>query len=175
MVHNNQKNNLNLINQLKNELTKKENIISEKEKEINEFKVINNQLIQDNTIKQEKIQKLMENSQQESFILTLDNLKKEIKEYKKTISDLSNKNHELNELLKSNNFQNSNNYINNKKNIFERPRIELDDEYENNNKFHSENRPDNSRLSRISGITTTSAGLTDQEKVIKYKNKIKRV
>ena len=157
--------------ELKNELKIKENIINEKEKEINEFKLINNQLIQDNTIKQEKIQELMENSQQESFMLTLDNLKQEIKEHKKTISDLSTKNQELNNLLKSSHIPNSNKYITNK-NKFEKAKLDIGDEIVNNNNYHSENRPNN-RLSRISGITTTSAGLTDNEKIIKYKSKIK--
>lgn len=165
------KNKKNIIQELKKELKIKENIINEKDKEISEFKLINNQLIQDNTIKQEKIEELMENSQQESFLLTLDNLKQEIKEHKKTISDLSNKNKELNNLLKSSNIPNSNKYL--KKNKFEKAKLEIGDEFENNNNYHSENRPDNNRLSRISGITTTSAGLTDNEKIIKYKSKIK--
>ena len=165
------KNKKNIIIELKKELKIKENIIIEKEKEINEFKLINNQLIQDNTVKQEKIEELMVNSQQESFLLTLDNLKQEIKEHKKTISDLSNKNKELNNLLKSSNIPNSNKYI--KKNKFEKAKLDIGDEFENNNNYHSENRPDNNRLSRISGITTTSAGLTDNEKIIKYKSKIK--
>ena len=164
--------------QLKNELKKKENIIKEKEKEINEYKLINNQLIQDNTVKQEKIQELMENSQQESIMLTLENLKQEIKEHKKNISDLSNKNQELNQLLKKNNINNINNisnsnkYLDNRKtkNIFEK-RIDMGDDYENS-KYHSENRPEN-RLSRISGITATSVGLTDEERIIKYKSKLK--
>ena len=164
----------NIILQLKQELKKKENIINEKEKEIDEFNKINKQLIEDNTIKQEKIQELMENSQQESFLLTLDNLKQEIKEHKKTISDLSNKNLKLNELLKSNKITNSNKYIDMKKNKFEKAHIEIEDEYQINNNYHSENRPEiNNRLSRISGITTTSAGLNDQEKITKYKSKIR--
>ena len=61
------------------------NIINLKEKEINDYKLINNQLIGDNTKKQEKIAELMDNSQQETFILTLENLKQEIKEYKEKI------------------------------------------------------------------------------------------
>ena len=117
----------------------------------------------------------MENSQQESFLLTLDNLKQEIKEHKKTINELSNKNLELNQLLKSKqNIINTNKVIDKTKNKFEKAQIEIEDDLENNNNYHSENRLEiNNRLSRISGITNTSAGLNDQDKIAKYKLKIR--
>ena len=151
------------------------NIISEKEKEIDKFKKINELLTKDNSIKEEKIKKLMnnlENSQEQSYIKIIETLKQQIKENENTINNLTIKNKELNDLF-NNNIPNSNKYINKKKNKFEKAKLELRDDIENNNNYHSENRVDNSRLSRVSGITSTSVGLTDQEKIDKYKKKMK--
>ena len=151
------------------------NIINEKEKEIDKFKKINELLTKDNSIKEEKIKKLMnnlENSQEQSYIKIIETLKQQIKENENTINNLTIKNKELNDLF-NNNIPNSNKYINKKKNKFEKAKLELRDDIENNNNYHSENRVDNSRLSRVSGITSTSVGLTDQEKIDKYKKKMK--
>ena len=152
------------------------NIISEKENEIDKFKKINELLTKDNSIKEEKIKKLMNNlevSQEQSYIKIIETLKQQIKENENRINDLTIKNKELNDLFNNNNIPNSNKYINKKKNKFEKAKLELRDDIENNNNYHSENRVDNSRLSRISGITSTSVGLTDQEKIDKYKKKMK--
>jgi hypothetical protein len=160
-VNNKSKNKKKIILELKNQL-------KEKDKEINEFKKIRGYLTKDNIDKQETIEKLKDNSvsskQEQSYILIIETLKKEIKENQHTISELTKKNAELNNLLKSND-------INKKKNKFEKANIAIGDELDNN-KYHSENRLDNNRLSRISGITSTSIGLTDQERIDKYKKKI---
>ena len=168
-VNNKSKNKKKIILELKNQL-------KEKDKEINEFKKIKGYLTKDNIDKQETIEKLKDNSvsskQEQSYILIIETLKKEIKENQHTISELTKKNTELNDQLKSNNIQNSNNNISKKKNKFEKANIAIGDEIDNN-KYHSENRIDNNRLSRISGITSTSNGLTDQERIDKYKKQIK--
>ena len=167
-VNNKSKNKKKIILELKNQL-------KEKDKEINKFKIIRGYLTKDNIDKQETIEKLKDNSvsskQEQSYILIIETLKKEIKENQETISDLNRKNKELNDLLKSNNIPNTNNYISKKKNKFEKANIAIGDEIDNN-KYHSENRIDNNRLSRISGITSTSIGLTDQERIDKYKKKL---
>ena len=152
------------------------NKIKNKEQEIEQFKKINELLTKDNNIKEEKIKKLMNNlevSQEQSYISIIETLKKQIKEYEDKINDLTNKNKELNDLFNNGNIPNSNKYINKKKNKFDKAKLDLKDDIENNNNYHSENRIDNSRLSRISGITSTSVGLTDQEKIDKYKKKMK--
>ncbi len=159
----------------KSEILELKNIINEKEKEIDKFKKINELLTKDNSIKEEKIKKLMNNlevSQEQSYIKIIETLKQQIKENENTINNLNIKNKELNDLF-NNNIPNSNKYMNKKKNKFEKAKLELRDDLENNNNYHSENRVDNSRLSRISGITSTSVGLTDQEKIDKYKKKMK--
>ena len=176
-IINKPKNKKNIILELKNQLKEKDNIISEKDKEINEFKQIKGFLIKDNTDKQETIEKLKDNSvsskQEQSYILIIETLKNEIKEHQHTISELTKKNTELNDLFKSNNIPNSNNYFSKKKNKFEKASIAIRDEVDNNNNNHSDNRIDNNRLSRISGITSTSIGLSDQERIDKYKKKLK--
>ena len=113
----------------------------------------------------------MSSKQEQSYILIIETLKKEIKENQETINELTKKNKDLNDLLKSNNIPNTSNYISKKKNKFEKANIAIGDEIDNN-KYHSENRIDNNRLSRISGITSTSIGLTDQERIDKYKKKL---
>ena len=150
---------------------------NEQEQEIDKLKKINELLTKDNSIKEEKIKKLMNNlevsKQEQSYILIIETLKKQIKENENTINDLTIKNKELNDLFNNNNIPISNKYINKKKNKFEKAKFELKDDIENNNNYHSENRVDNSRLSRISNITSTSVGLTDQERIDKYKKKLK--
>ena len=164
----NSNNENNLIIKLEKELEIKENIIKEKEEEINKYILINEKLVKDNTLKQEKIQELMENSQEEkSFQLTLDKLKQEIKEDKAKINNLTKENKELNNILNSKDIPISYNKINkNKKSIV------LRDDYENNN-YHSDNRHENNnRLRTISGITTASFILTNKKKMNKYKKKV---
>ena len=96
-VNNKSKNKKKIILELKNQL-------KEKDKEINEFKKIRGYLTKDNIDKQETIEKLKDNSvsskQEQSYILIIETLKNEIKENQHTISELTKKNTELNDLLK---------------------------------------------------------------------------
>ena len=172
-----------IIKKLNDEINKLNNIIKNKEKEIIDYKLINNQLIDDNTKKQEKISELMENSQQESFLLTLENLKQEIKEYKNKIKDLTNKNNELYEKLKKNNTMINKvdkNYFNKKK------FLEADEEFDSNefnnnfnNKFNLNNfsKSDNREEKKISmGGWGAEQGLGEGEgehNFQKFKERIK--
>ena len=170
-----------IIKKLNDEINKLNNIIKNKEKEIIDYKLINNQLIDDNTKKQEKISELMENSQQESFLLTLENLKQEIKEYKNKIKDLTNKNNELYEKLKKNNTMINKvdkNYFNKKK------FLEADEEFDSNefnnnfnNKFNLNNfsKSDNREEKKISmGGGSTGQGLGEgEDNFQKFKKRIK--
>jgi gas vesicle protein len=149
-----------------------------KEKEIADYKLINNQLIEDNTKKQEKISELMENSQQESFVLTLENLKQEIKQYKNQINDLTKKNNELNEKLKKNNTINQVdiNYLNKKKFLETDEELELNELNNNfNKKFNSNNF---SKFEKIGDggphIDLGGEGIGDgDQNFLKYKERIK--
>ena len=165
----------NIIKNLRDELNKTNNIIKQKEKEINDYKLINNQLIDDNTKKQEKISELMENSQQESLILTIENLKQEIKEYKNKINVLANQNNQLNEKLKT---KTSPNQLD-KNNLNKKKFLELEEEFESGksknkiNQIHyaiSENR---NEKSMASGILETEGGLGGDPNFLKYKERIR--
>ena len=172
-IQNEEKNNI--IKNLKEELNKANNIIKQKEKEINDYKLINNQLIDDNTKKQEKISELMDNSQQESLILTIENLKQEIKENKSKINILTNQNNELNEKLKIKNTSNplDKNYLNKKK------FLELEEEFESGksknkiNQIHYANSENRKEKSIGSGILDTEGGLGGDQNILKYKERIK--
>ena len=169
-----------IIKKLNEEINKLNNIIKNKEKEIIDYKLINNQLIDDNTKKQEKISELMENSQQEGLILTLENLKQEIKEYKTNINDLTNKNNELTEKLKKYNIVNNKldkNYFNKKK--FLETEEEFDPNEFNNNfnqKFilnnfsKSENRTEKKRGEELQGFKDGDGG--EEQDILKYKKRI---
>ena len=77
----------------------------------------------------------MENSNQESLILTIENLNQEIKEYKNKINILSSQNNELNEKLKkkiSNNPKDIN-YLNKKK------FVELEEDFEPGKSYNKSN------------------------------------
>ena len=173
-AQNDEKNN---IYNLKEELKKVNNIIKMREKEINDYKLINNQLIDDNTKKQEKISELMENSQQQSLMLTIENLKQEIKEYKNKISLLTNQNNDLNEKLKIKNSPNpkDKNLLNKKK------FLELDEEFEPGNihnkvnQIHfanSENRKENSLRNGILDTEGDQNYLKYKERIREYKEEI---
>jgi hypothetical protein len=158
---------------LKNELNKLNNIINLKEKEINDYKLINNQLIGDNTKKQEKIAELMDNSQQETFILTLENLKQEIKEYKEKINHLTNQNNELNELLKKKNIINPVE----KNNLSKKKFQEIEEEFEPN-KFQNKYKINNysntdEKIRKSQGVFNQELQLEEDQNLLKYKERIK--
>ena len=171
-IQNEEKNNI--IKNLREELNKTNNIIKQKEKEINDYKLINNQLIDDNTKKQEKISELMENSQQESLILTIENLKQEIKEYKNKINVLANQNNQLNEKLKT---KTSPNQLD-KNNLNKKKFLELEEEFESGksknkiNQIHYANSENRNEKSIASGILETEGGLGDPN-FLKYKERIR--
>ena len=122
----------------------------------------------------------MENSQQEGLILTLENLKQEIKEYKNNINDLTNKNNELTEKLKKYNIVNNKldkNYFNKKK--FLETEEEFDSNEFNNNfnqKFNlnnfskSENRTEKKRREELQGFKDGDGG--EEQDILKYKKRI---
>ena len=167
-----------IVKKLNDEINKLNNIIKNKEKEIIDYKLINNQLIDDNTKKQEKISDLMENSQQESFVLTLENLKQEIKEHKNKINELTNKNNELTEKLKKNNIINNKldkNYFNKKK--FLETEEEFDSNEFNNNfnqKFNLNNfSKSENRAEKKTGVEMQGFEDGDEQNILKYKERIK--
>ena len=161
------------IKNLKNELNRLNNIINLKEKEINDYKLINNQLIGDNTKKQEKIAELMDNSQQETFILTLENLKQEIKEYKEKINHLTNQNNELNELLKKKNIINPVE----KNNLSKKKFQEIEEEFEPNrfqNKYKINNYSNtDEKIRKSQGVFNQELQLEEDQNLLKYKERIK--
>ena len=161
------------IKNLKNELNKLNNIINLKDKEINDYKLINNQLIGDNTKKQEKIAELMDNSQQETFILTLENLKQEIKEYKEKINHLTNQNNELNELLKKKNIINPVE----KNNLSKKKFQEIEEEFEPNrfqNKYKINNYSNtDEKIRKSQGVFNQELQLEEDQNLLKYKERIK--
>ena len=161
------------IKNLKNELIKLNNIINLKEKEINDYKLINNQLIGDNTKKQEKIAELMDNSQQETFILTLENLKQEIKEYKEKINHLTNQNNELNELLKKKNIINPVE----KNSLCKKKFQEIEEEFEPNrfqNKYKINNYSNtDEKIRKSQGVFNQELQLEEDQNLLKYKERIK--
>ena len=168
LIQNENKNILSQLNSLQQENIKLNNIIKTTEKEINNYKLINNQLIDDNTKKQDKIAELMENPQQESLIMTLDNLKQEIKEYKNKIKELTEKNKELQDSLK---YKNTNNHID-MNNLNKKKFMEIEDgfipnqsyKYNNNINYFSEN--------RISNITEDKNLINYKERIKEYKEEI---
>ena len=174
-IQNEEKEKNNLIKNLEDELNKLKNIIKQKEKEINDYKLLNNQLIDDNTKKQEKISELMENSNQESLILTIENLKQEIKEYKNKINILSSQNNELNEKLKikiSNNPKDIN-YLNKKKFVELEEDFEPGKSYNKSNALHYAN-SENRKEKKINiGILESEEGLRDEPNLLKYKERMK--
>ena len=68
------------IEELKREIEEKNDQIDKLEKEINNYKAINNKILQENTQLKEKIQ-LIQSGQDEGLIITIDNLKDELKDY----------------------------------------------------------------------------------------------
>ena len=133
------------IDSLKKELESKNEQNEELEKEIENYKTINNKLLQENKNMKEKIN-LYENEQDEGLLVTLENLKEEIKD----------KNIQIEKLIKQNETIRRSN-VNFKSKKFEDDEKELFCDKENN-PFRA---------------TINSNGLTDQEKVHIYKEKIK--
>ena len=130
------------IEELKKEIEEKNEQIDKLEKEINNYKTINNKILQENTQLKEKIQ-LIQSGQDEGFIITIDNLKDELKDKALQIQKLI----EENNLLRNNN------------NNDEEKEIDL-----NNNNANEHNPFRN---------TVNSTGLNDADKIKLYKEQIK--
>ena len=117
----------------------------------------------------------MENSNQESLILTIENLKQEIKEYKNKINILSSQNNELNEKLKikiSNNPKDIN-YLNKKKFVELEEDFEPGKSYNKSNALHYAN-SENRKEKKINiGILESEEGLRDEPNLLKYKERMK--
>ena len=104
--------------------------------------------MEENNIKNKKIEELSNKLKDESLQLTLENYKEQIKEQNKAINDLNEKNIELSNILNNN-----------------KSEIILDD-YEKNDFYLSDNRYDNKHINN-------SNILSDNELVMKYKMKLK--
>ena len=117
----------------------------------------------------------MENSQQESLILTIENLKQEIKEYKNKINVLVNQNNQLNEKLKT---KTSPNQLD-KNNLNKKKFLELEEEFESGksknkiNQIHYANSENRNEKSMASGILETEGGLGGDPNFLKYKERIR--
>ena len=133
------------IEELKREIEEKKEQIDKLEKEINNYKAINNKILQENTQLKEKIQ-LIQSGQDEGLIITIDNLKDELKDKALQIQKLIEENNSL-----------RNNINNNKKD--EEREIDL-----NNNNGNEHNPFRN---------TVNSTGLNDADKIKLYKEQIK--
>ena len=131
---------------LKREIEVKNVQIEKLEKEINNNKIINSKRLQENTQLKERMQ-LIQNDQDEGFIITIDNLKDELKDKALQIQKLI----EENNLLRNN----KNNHINNN----EEKGIDL-----NNNNGNEHNLLKN---------TVNSTGLNDADKIKFYQEQIK--
>ena len=145
--------------ELNDENEKLKTKIEQLEKEINNIKIINNQLIKENKELKEKMQNIDNNEirqsgQDERLSITLDNLKEELKDKNLQIEKLIQENNILkNTIKKSNN-----------------NRLVDEDEKDintNTNKKSSENNPFRTTLS--------NTGLNDEEKIKIYKEQIKEL
>ena len=108
----------------------------------------------------EKIQ-LMQSDQDEGLMITIDNLKEELKDKNMQLQKLieENKNLKNNRYKSNSNIHNINNEIND----------EDEKEIDLNNRDKNENNPFNNR------ITINSQGLTDADKIKLYKDRIKEL
>ena len=130
------------IEELKKEIEEKNEQIEKLEKEINNYKSINTKILQENTQLKEKIQ-LIQSGQDEGLIITIDNLKDELKDKALQIQKLI----EENNLLRNNNNNN------------EEKEVDLNN---NNGKEYNPFRK-----------SVNSTGLNDAEKIKLYKEQIK--
>ena len=121
-------------------------------KEIEGYKNVNNKLVQENAQLKERLQLLLQNEQDDGLLITLDNLKEELKD----------KGLQIEKLIKENNSLRSN--IKNAKIINDEDEKELD---LNNNS----NKNENNQLRK----SINSAGLNDAEKIKFYKEQIKEL
>ena len=133
------------IEELKREIEEKNDQIDKLEKEIINYKATNNKILQENTQLKEKIQ-LIQSGQDEGLIITIDNLKDELKDKALQIQKLI----EENNMLRNNK--------NNNKNDEER-------EIDLNNNNGNEHNPFRN--------TVNSTGLNDADKIKLYKEQIK--
>jgi hypothetical protein len=122
--------------------------IDKLEKEINNYKSINNKILQENTQLKEKIQ-LIQSGQDEGLIITIDNLKDELKD----------KALQIQKLIEENNLLRNNNNNNNNKNNEEEKEIDL------NKNIGNEHNPFRKSVN--------STGLNDADKIKLYKEQIK--
>ena len=129
-------------------------LIEKLNKEIEEFKSVNNKLLQENAQIKEKLQ-LLQNEADEGLMITLDNLKDELKDKGLQIQKLIEENNSL-----RNNAKNS---------IKKKISINKDDEDEREIDLNNRNEINPFRN------TVNSAGLNDVEKVKFYKNQIKEL
>ena len=141
--------------EMNNELEEKKNYIEKLEKEINSIKKINEKTSKENLELKEKLQ-LMQSGKDEGFVITLDNLKDELKDKEEKIKILIEENSKLINKRPSKPFSNN---INNNNNINEEEKeIDLNNKYENN-PFR---------------VTMNSQGLTDGDKIKLYRERIKQ-
>ena len=141
----------------KTQLEEKNAQIEKLENEVNNYKTINNKILQDNTQLKENIQ-LIKSGQDEGLIITIDNLKEELKDKNLQIQKLIEDNNILRN--KSNRSKsNRNSHVNNIK-------INNDDDEE---KEIDLNKHDFNPFRQ----TVNSTGLTDADKVKLYKDQIK--
>ena len=117
-------------------------------KEIEEFKNVNNQLLQENAQTKEKSQ-LLQNEQDDGLMITLDNLKEELKDKSLQIEKLIEENNSLRNNAKNN--------------------INKDEEDEKEVDLNNKNEMNPFRN------TINSAGLNDAEKIKIYKEQIKEL
>ena len=117
-------------------------------KEIEEFKNVNNQLLQENAQTKEKSQ-LLQNEQDDGLMITLDNLKEELKDKSLQIEKLIEENNSLRNNAKNN--------------------INKDEEDEKEVDLNNKNEMNPFRN------TVNSAGLNDAEKIKIYKDQIKEL
>ena len=141
-----------------NEIDEKNKKIEQLEKENTINKNNNNKLFLENNELKEKIQ-LIQNSQDEGLIYTIDNLKEELKDKKKQILKLIEENKNMRNTMKDKNINYISNF-NSSNNEGEEKEIELN----NNNNINEYNpfRP-----------TMNSQGLNDVDKIKLYKERIK--
>ena len=122
--------------------------IEKLEKEVNNYKTINNKILQENIQLKEKMQ-LIQSGEEEGLIITLDNLKDEIKD----------KSLQIQKLIEENNYLRNNLNENiNKNNDEDEKEIDLNNGRNENNPFRT---------------TVNSTGLSDADRIKLYKEQIK--
>ena len=134
------------IEELKNEIEEKNAQINKLEKEIDNDKAINNRILQENTQLKEKLQ-LIQSGENEGYIITIDNLKDELKDKNLQIQKLIEQNNNIRNTMKNNNLRK------------EEDEKEID--LNNNKNEYCPFRP-----------TINSTGLSDADKIKLYKEQI---